>query len=93
MKSKIDKDFNINYIPIWNDETVWNKYLWEYQSQGGKILFLDPSYVYPDSLIQEYYVSKVWGRNFDAKIITLTKPFTLSMEGAQEINKFIEEKK
>ena len=30
-KKLIDKDFDKNYIPIWNDESAWNKYLWEYQ--------------------------------------------------------------
>lgn len=77
MRTTIDKDFHKNYIPIWNDESVWNKYLWEYQRRGGNIVFLDVSYVYPDSLIKEYY-EKIWGRSYEPKIITLTKPFTLS---------------
>lgn len=73
MKENIDKDFNKNYIAIWNDESHWNKYLFDYK---GPLVALSPSYVYPDSLIEEYY-KKVWGRNYPPKIITLTKGFTL----------------
>lgn len=72
----IDKDMEKGYIPIWNDETAWNKYLSEHEPA----VVLNPAYVYPDSMIQEYYV-KVWGRNYVPKIITLTKPFTVSKEG------------
>lgn len=85
MKKKIDKDFGVNYVPIWNDESIWNRFLFDYQKDGGKITFLNPSYVYPDSLIENYYVPKVWGKNFPPKIITLTKPFTLSMQAAEEL--------
>lgn len=82
MKSNIDTDFDKkNYIAVWNDESHWNKYLWDFK---GKINFLDVSYVMPDSLIKEYY-EKIWGRSYEPKIITLTKPFTLSSEGAQAI--------
>lgn len=88
MKSAIDKDFNRNYIAIWNDESHWNKYLWEYQKAGGKITFLDPSYVYPDSLIKEYYVP-LWGRDYPPKIITLTKPFSLSKQAGAELAQMI----
>lgn len=77
MKKNIDKDFDKNYTAIWNDESHWNKYLWDYQKKGGDITFLDVSYIYPDSLIKEYYVP-MWGRDFEPKIITLTKPFNLS---------------
>jgi len=45
MKANIDKDFNNNYVAIWNDESHWNKYLWEFQKDGGQITFLDVSYV------------------------------------------------
>jgi len=77
------KDFNKNYVAIWNDESHWNRYLWDFQRKGGDITFLDVSYVYPDSLIQEYYIP-LWGKKYEPKIITLTKPFTLSKEaGAQ----------
>lgn len=84
MKSNIDKDFNSNYIAIWNDESHWNKYLSEHEPS----IVLSPAYVYPDSLINEYYVP-LWGRTYEPKIITLTKPFSLSSEGAEEINKMI----
>jgi len=83
MKQRIDKDFDRNYTAIWNDESHWNRYLWDFQKKGGHITFLDVSYVYPDSLINEYYIP-LWGKAYEPKIITLTKPFTLSKEaGAQ----------
>lgn len=85
MKHMIDKDFDRNYTPIWNDESIWNKYLFTYQQRKFPITFLDVSYVYPDSLIKEYYEPQVWGKSFTPKIITLTKPFTLSMQAADEL--------
>lgn len=85
MKKNIDKDFDNNYIAIWNDESHWNKYMSEYE---GPTVVLSPSYVYPDSLIKEYYEPK-WGCSYEPKIITLTKPFTLSAQGAEEVNKMI----
>lgn len=88
MKKNIDKDFDNNYIAIWNDESHWNKYLFDHQKKGGDITFLDPSYVYPDSLIDELYVPKIWGKKYPPKIITLTKPFTLSAQGAEAIQQF-----
>ena len=75
MKEMIDKDFSNNYIPIWNDETIWNAYLFK----NPPTVILSPSYVYPDSLIKNYYIP-VWGKNYLPKIITLTKPFTTSKE-------------
>lgn len=84
MKSNIDKDFNNNYIAVWNDESHWNKYL----ADHAPSIVLSPSYIYPDSLIKEYY-EPLWGRSYEPKIITLTKPFSLSQQGAEEINKFI----
>lgn len=77
MRDSIDQDFNSNYVARWNDESHWNKYLFEHPPA----VVLDPSYVYPDSMIQEYYIPKVWGRDYPPKIITITKPFTLSKEG------------
>lgn len=76
MKKNIDKDFDRNYTAIWNDESHWNKYLWDFQLKKGDITFLDVSYIYPDSLIKEYY-NPLWGKEFEPKIITLTKPFSL----------------
>lgn len=75
-KKLIDKDLNKGYVPIWNDETAWNKYLFD----NPPSVVLSPSYVYPDSMIQDYYL-KVWGRDYIPRIITITKPFTLSKEG------------
>lgn len=77
MKQMIDEDFTKNnYIAIWNDESHWNKYLFN----NPPDVFLDPSYVYPDSLINEYYI-KLWGRNFVPRLVTLTKKHSLSKEG------------
>lgn len=78
MKKSIDQDFANNYIAKWNDESHWNKYLLD----NPPSIVLDPSYVYPDSMIQEYYV-KLWGRDYPPKIVTLTKPFTTSKEGGE----------
>lgn len=83
MKDSINKDFNKSYIARWNDESHWNRYLYD----NPPSIVLNPSYVYPDSMIDEYY-KKLWGRNYPPKIITLTKPFTTSKEGgaaAQEM--------
>jgi len=82
MKEMIDKDFSKhNYIPIWNDETTWNA--WLFKNPPTKTL--SPSYVYPDSLNRTYY-QKVWGRNYVPKIITITKPFTLTKEGGNNLS-------
>lgn len=81
MKGWIDEDFSNNYIPIWNDETVWNKYLFE----SPPSVFLTPSYVYPDSLNTSYY-RKIWGRNYVPKLVTITKPFSLTKEAGATIN-------
>lgn len=82
IKKNIDTDFNNNYVAIWNDESHWNKYLWDYT---GDLTVLSPSYIYPDSLIKEYYIP-LWGRDYPPKIITLTKPFSLSKEAGQQLN-------
>lgn len=84
MKKMIDKDFGINFISIWNDESHWNKYLSEYPPA----VILSPSYIYPDSLIKEYY-EPLWGCSYPPKIVTLTKKFTVSKEGAEAIQKII----
>lgn len=77
MKAQIDKDMLNNYIAIWNDESHWNKYLFKYLMEDKKpMVVLSPSYIYPDSLIKEYY-EPIWGQSYQPKIITLTKPFTL----------------
>ncbi len=80
MKERIDSDFSKNYIAIWNDETHWNKYLHEVSPE----VVLNPSYVYPDSLNRAYYIP-LWGKNYTPKIITITKPFSLSIEGGLAI--------
>ena len=82
MRKRIDEDFTKNYVARWNDESHWNKYLFE----NPPLVVLNPSYVYPDSLIAQYYI-KAWGRNYSPKIITLTKKFTTSREAGAIINK------
>lgn len=89
MQKNIDTDMANGYIAIWNDESHWNKCVFEYTQAGGHLVMLDPSYVYPDSLVQEYYTPKVWGRNFTPRIITLTKPFSISKEGGEAAAKMI----
>lgn len=84
-KKLIDADFNKNYIPIWNDETAWNKYLFENPPE----IVLSPSYIYPDSLIKEYY-EKLWGCSYQPKIITLTKKFSLSKEGGEALKNILD---
>lgn len=81
MKEMIDTDFVNNYIPVWNDETAWNKYLFENPAS----VFLSPSYVYPDSLNKAYY-QRIWGRNYVPKLVTLTKPFSLDKDGGVALN-------
>jgi hypothetical protein len=83
-KKIIDKDLAINYIPIWNDETAWNKYL----SENPPEIVLSPSYIYPDSLIKEYY-EPLWGCSYQPKIKTLTKWFSTSKEGGEAVAKMI----
>lgn len=81
MRKTIDSDLNNNYISIWNDESHWNKYLYGYK---GHIIVLTPSYVYPDSLINEYY-NRLWGKEYAPKIVTLTKKFSTSRQAGQEM--------
>ncbi len=84
MRKNIDDDFNRNYVAIWNDESHWNKYL----SENPPEVVLNPSYIYPDSLIADYYF-KIWGRNYSPKIMTLTKSFTTSSEGGEAVKRLI----
>lgn len=41
----IDIDVNNNIIPVWNDESMWNRY---YTSNLNKFKILTPSYCYPE---------------------------------------------
>ena len=81
MKKNIDDDLVSGYIARWNDESHWNKYLFD----NPPDIVLDPGYIYPDSLIAQYYI-KVWGRNFSPKIMTLTKAFSVTKEAGLEVN-------
>jgi len=87
MKDIVDRDMAHGYTPIWNDETVWNKYL---EKTPQDLIFLTPSYIYPDSLIKEYYEPIVWGCSFPPKLITLTKAFSVSKEGGKAVAKMIQ---
>ncbi len=80
MRTMTDKDMIKNYIPIWNDESIWNRYLFDNPAS----ITLTPSYIYPDSLIDEYY-TKVWGCNYVPRLITITKWFTLSKQGGSNV--------
>lgn len=81
MKEMIDKDFmENNYISIWNDEGHWNRYCFN----NPPTVVLDPSYCYPDSLINSYY-RKVWGRNYVPKLVTITKKFSLTKQGGNNL--------
>ena len=82
-----EPEFFANGVLVHNSH--WNRYLFDYK---GEMLVLSPSYVYPDSLIKEYY-EPIWGKSLLPKIITLTKPFTLSKEGGEHIRQFFGEQK
>lgn len=84
MGMMIDKDLTKNYIPIWNDESIWNKYLFLHEPS----VVLTPSYIYPDSLIKEYY-EPLWGCSYIPKLMTLTKWFSLSKEGGDHVAQMI----
>lgn len=85
MKLMIDEDFTKNnYIPKWNDESAWNKFLFERDPLMSDVVVLNPSYIYPDSLNKSYY-QKVWGRNYVPKLVTLTKKFSLTKQAAGDI--------
>jgi len=86
MKKLIDEDLSKNYVPIWNDETAWNKYL---EKTPDDLVVLHPGYIYPDSLIKEYYEPIVWGQSYVPKLITLTKKFSVSKEGGEAVQKMI----
>jgi hypothetical protein len=82
MRKMIDADFNNNYTPIWNDETVFNAYLFK----QPPVRVLTPSYTYPDSLIKEYFIP-MWGRDYLPKLVTLTKKFSIHAAGGEHVQK------
>lgn len=84
MKENIDQDFIKGYTAIWNDESHWNKYLLD----NPPSVVLSPSYIYPDSLIKNYY-TKLWGRNYVPRLVTLTKPFSLTKEGGVALQQIL----
>ena len=84
-KKIIEKDLVQSYIPIWNDESAWNKYL----SENPPDVVLTPSYIYPDSLIESFYIP-LWGQNYQPRLMTLTKWFTTSKEGGEAVHKMLQ---
>lgn len=82
MKRSIDRDLQNNYIAIWNDESHWNQYLSSHPND--KLIVLGPDYVYPDSIIKDYY-EPLWGRSYEPKIVTITKKHTLSKEAGKDL--------
>lgn len=79
-KELIDEDENkINYHAIWNDESYWNKYLF----LNPPSLVLSPSFIFPDSLIKEYYEPR-WGTVYPPKLMTLTKDWSIKPLTAEE---------
>lgn len=85
MKERIDEDFaKNNYVAIWNDESHWNRYCFE----NPPDVVLNPSYIYPDSLISQYY-RPLWGRNYVPKLITITKKTSLTKEGGQALRQLL----
>lgn len=83
IQKNIDADIaKINYTARWNEESHWNKYLID----NPPSVILSPSFVYPDSLINEYYL-KVWGKNYPPKIITITKAHSVSKEAGEDLRK------
>jgi hypothetical protein len=88
LRKSIDADFMPSeekpggYIARWNEESHWNRYLLDNPPDKT----LDPSYIWPDSLIEEYY-GKIWpeGHGYSAKLVTLTKPFTITKAGGDAV--------
>lgn len=71
---------NLNYHAVWNDESYWNKYLFD----NPPTTVLSPAFIYPDSLINEYYIP-IWGTNYPPKLITLTKDWSISPLTPEEL--------
>ncbi len=84
MKEMIDLDFTKNYTPAWNDESYWNRYIFDKSPLPPSIIVLGPSYICPDSLTKHYY-QKAWGRSFVPKIITITKKHSFVPGGGIEL--------
>jgi len=89
IKKNIDEDENkLNYHALWNEQAHWNKYLFD----NPPTLVLTPSFIYPDSLIKEYY-EPIWGCSYPPKLITLTKKFSLKTLTEQEMKELQDMKK
>jgi hypothetical protein len=88
MKKMVDLDFTSNYIPRWNDESIFNRYLYDHPEIP--LVVLSPSYIYPDSLIKEYY-EPIWGCSYKPILITLTKAFSVTKEGGDAVRKNVAE--
>lgn len=86
MKRSIDRDLQNNYVAIWNDESHWNAYLAAHPNDA--LIILGPDYVYPDSLIKEYY-EPIWGRKYTPKIVTVTKKHSLTKQGGADLARML----
>jgi histo-blood group ABO system transferase len=84
MSKNIESDLSRNVIAKWNDESHWNRYLVD----NPPSVVLSPSYIFPDSIIEEYY-KKVWGCIYPPKIVCLTKPFSQTEEGQTKLSGII----
>lgn len=80
MRKNIDKDLTIQYFPLWNEQAHWNRYLFD----NPPSVVLSPSYIFPDSLIKEYY-EPIWGCIYPPKIVTLTKKFSVKPLSEKEV--------
>lgn len=105
-RDSIDKDFEINYIARWHDESHWNKCLYT-QFPPKKILGVE--YCFPDGAYKLY--KTIWGQcgkyeeenglckncskredthTMKPKLMCITKPHTLSSEGGAALSKLME---
>lgn len=63
----IEIDERKDITPVWHDESVLNRYL--INNPPTKVL--SPSYHYPEG--NEDYYKKIWGRDYECKILLLDK--------------------
>lgn len=97
MKRGIDSDFEKNYITRWHDESHWNRYCYQYAHHVTNIL--NPSYCYPvpyPTPTQPPYETiplykKIWGKDYKAKLLCLTKQHQLSKEGGDAMTKIMKD--
>lgn len=71
MNEMIDIDYSKGIIPIWNDESIWNRY---YTSNLKQFKILSPSYVYPESKYKNLYSTNHY------KQLNNLKPILLALD-------------